>query len=167
MSCAITGGYALDCRDSVGGIKALYINGLENVTAYTTASGTVSGLTKSAVFYKYELEDETSNAEFTGTGNRQNGTYFCAQKVMAVFLKQQYATRDLLRTLAKKRLVIVVEDNNGKLWVYGKDTGLMVTTNTGVLGTAKGDKNGYDITFEGNEKEEPYEFTGNVTALTT
>lgn len=167
MSCAITSGYSLDCRDSVGGIKVLYINGLENVTAYTSASGTVSVITKSSVFYKYELEEETSNAESVGTGNRQNGTFFYAQKVVAMFLKQGYVTADLLRTLAKKRLVIVVVDNNGKNWIYGKDRGLMVSNSTASTGTAKGDMNGYNVTFDGNEPDDVYEYTGSLSALTT
>lgn len=169
MPCAIIQGYTLDCRDSVGGIKSLHILERGNISSYTTSSGTVSSITKSggSVFFKYELEEENSNAQSVGTGNRQNGSFFFAQQVNAMFLKMTYQTRDKLRLLQKNRLVIIVEDNNGKYWVYGKDNGLMVTTSTGASGTARGDMNGYTVVFDGNEAEDVYEYTGTVSALTT
>lgn len=165
MSCAITQGFTLDCRDSVGGIQALYINTVANVTAYTEASGTVSALTKSGVFYKYELEEENSMAQSVATGNRQNGTVFFAQEITAIFQKLTYQTRDKLVALHKNRLVIVVKDNNGKFWIMGKDRGLMTTTSTGATGTAMGDFNGYTVVFAGNEPEDWFEYTGTESSL--
>lgn len=165
MSCAITEGFTLDCRDSVGGIQALYINTVANVTAYTEASGTVNSLTKSSVFYKYELEEENSMAQSVATGNRQNGTVFFAQEITAIFQKLTYQTRDKLVSLHKNRLVIVVKDNNGKFWIMGKDRGLMTTTSTGATGTAMGDLNGYTVVFAGNEPEDWYEYTGTESSL--
>ena len=165
MSCAITQGFTLDCRDSVGGIQALYINTVANVTAYTEASGTVSALTKSGVFYKYELEEENSMAQRVATGNRQNGTVFFAQEITAIFQKLTYQTRDKLVALHKNRLVIVVKDNNGKFWIMGKDRGLMTTTSTGATGTAMGDLNGYTVVFAGNEPEDWFEYTGTESSL--
>lgn len=165
MSCAITQGFTLDCRDSVGGIQALYINTVANITAYTEASGTVSALTKSGVFYKYELEEENSMAQSVATGNRQNGTVFFAQEITAIFQKLTYQTRDKLVALHKNRLVIVVKDNNGKFWIMGKDRGLMTTTSTGATGTAMGDLNGYTVVFAGNEPEDWFEYTGTESSL--
>ncbi len=165
MSCAITEGFTLDCRDSVGGIQAIYINTTANVTAYTEASGTVSALTKSGVFYKYELEEENSMAQSVATGNRQNGTVFFAQEITAIFQKLTYQTRDKIVALHKNRLVIVVKDNNGKFWLMGKDRGLMTTTGTGATGTAMGDLNGYTVVFAGNEPEDWFEYTGTESSL--
>lgn len=165
MPCAITQGFALDCRDSVGGIQTLYINTTANVTAYTEASGTVSAITKSGVFYKYELEEENSMAQSVLTGSRPNGTVFFAQQVSAIFQKLTYQTRDKIVALAKNRLVIIVKDNNGKLWICGKQKGLMVTTSTAVTGTAMGDLNGYTVVFDGNEPNDWFEYTGTESSL--
>lgn len=165
MSCAITSGFSLDCRDSVGGIQALYINTTANVTGYTEASGTVSAITKSSVFYKYELEEENSMAQSVLTGSRPNGTVYFAQQVSAIFQKLTYQTRDKIVALAKNRLVIIVKDNNGKLWICGKDKGLMVTTSTAVTGTAMGDLNGYTVVFDGNEPNDWFEYTGTESSL--
>jgi hypothetical protein len=165
MSCALTSGFTLDCRDSVGGIQALYINTTANVTAYTEASGTVTALTKSSVFYKYELEEENSMAQSVLTGSRPNGTVFFAQQVSAIFQKLTYQTRDKIVALGKNRLVIIVKDNNGKYWICGKDRGLMITTSTAVTGTAMGDLNGYTVVFDGNEPNDWFEYTGTESSL--
>ena len=42
MACALTSGRALDCRDSVGGIKRLLITELANKATLTTTSGAIS-----------------------------------------------------------------------------------------------------------------------------
>jgi hypothetical protein len=165
MSCALTSGFTLDCRDSVGGIQALYINTTANVTAYTEASGTVTALTKSSVFYKYELEEENSMAQSVLTGSRPNGTVFFAQQVSAIFQKLTYQTRDKIVALGKNRLVVIVKDNNGKFWICGKDRGLMITTSTAVTGTAMGDLNGYTVVFDGNEPNDWFEYTGTESSL--
>jgi hypothetical protein len=49
MACAIVGGYTLDCKDAVGGIKNIYITELANITAVAeNASGYVTAITKSS-----------------------------------------------------------------------------------------------------------------------
>ena len=62
MACAIVSGYALDCRDTVGGIKKIYITELANVTTVSeNASGYVTAITKSSKFFTYELEPRGKN----------------------------------------------------------------------------------------------------------
>jgi len=61
MACALTQGYTLDCKDSLGGIKAVWFISSANVSSVTEASGVVSAITKASgkVFYKYELVKNT------------------------------------------------------------------------------------------------------------
>ena len=59
----------------------------------------------------------------------------------------------------------IVKDNNGKLWICGKQKGLMVTTSTAVTGTAMGDLNGYTVVFDGNEPNDWFEYTGSESSL--
>ena len=44
-TCAISAGYVIGCRDSIGGIEAVYIAEYGNVTL-NDVSGTVTGITK-------------------------------------------------------------------------------------------------------------------------
>ncbi len=55
MACALTQGYTLDCRDSLGGITEVYFIEAGNVSSITEASGVVSAIVKGSgkVFRKY------------------------------------------------------------------------------------------------------------------
>ena len=45
MACAISAGYTIDCRENVGGVKAVYIAEFGNITV-NEVSGLVTGITK-------------------------------------------------------------------------------------------------------------------------
>lgn len=155
MACALTQGFNLDCRDAIGGLKEIYIIEQANISSITEASGTVTALVNATGkrFYKYSLIRETSNAEETITGNEQNGTIFYAQKLDLILNKRQVSVRNEIMLLAKNKLCIVAVDNIGNAWLYGRNNGLMLNAGTSPTGTAWGDRNGYTLTFSGNETE--------------
>jgi len=158
MACALTQGFNLDCRDAVGGLKEVYIMEVGNIGSYAEASGSggvITSITKETGkrFWKYSLIRETSNAEETITGNEQNGTIFYAQKVDIIVNKRQVNVRNEILLLAKNHVVIVAVDNMGNGWLYGRVNGLMLNAGTSPTGTAWGDRNGYTLTFSGNETE--------------
>jgi hypothetical protein len=72
----------------------------------------------------------------------------------------QVNTRNEILLLAKNNLVALVKDNNDKIWVLGFANGLDITGGGSATGTAFGDRNGYTLTFTGNEKELAPLFTG-------
>ena len=77
MPCALTQGYTLDCKESIGGIKAVWFIPFADVTTITEASGVVTTITKSAskVFYKYQLVKQTSSLTENITASVENGKY--------------------------------------------------------------------------------------------
>ena len=166
MSCALTQGYTLDCKDSLGGIKALWLIAHANVASVTEASGIVSAITKSAgkVFYKYELVKNTGALTETITASVENGTVFYAQELSVVLNKLQANTRNEILLLAKNTLMAVVQDANDKYWLLGRYSGLDVTGGTAATGTAQGDRNGYTLTFTGGEKELAPEVSSSIIA---
>ena len=170
MPCALTQGYSLDCRDSLGGITEVYFISKANISAITVASGSVSALTKVATtrFYKYELVPGTASLTENINANVQNGTVFYAQELSIVLNKLQTATRNEILLLAKNTLVGVVKDNNGQSFLLGYLYGLNVTGGNGATGTAQGDRSGYTLTFSAQEKElAPAVDSGVFNALTT
>ncbi len=170
MACALTQGFNLDCRDAVGGLKEVYIIELDNIASITEASGVVTALTKATGkrFWKYSLIRETSNAEETITGSEQNGTIFYAQKLDIIVNKRQVSVRNEILLLAKNHLAVVAVDNIGNAWLYGRVNGLMLNAGTSPSGTAWGDRNGYTLTFSGNETElAPQVQASIITALET
>ena len=64
--------------------------------------------------------------------------------------------RKQLELIAKNRLVVFVQDNNNNIWMVGKVDGAEVTAASTMTGTAKGDMNGYTITFTADEANKAY-----------
>lgn len=153
MACALTQGYTLDCRDSLGGITEVYFIESGNVSSITEASGVVTAIVKGSgkVFRKYELVPGTSALTENINGNVQNGTVFYAQELSIVLNKLQANTRNEILLLAQNNLKVVVGDNNGKYWYLGKVHSLQLTGGSGATGTAQGDRSGYTLTFTGSE----------------
>ena len=169
MSCDITSGFTLGCRDNTGGIKNLYILS-GSITSVTDASeGLISGITGSGEFFQYELFRQTSDFSEAISATPENGTVFYEQSVNAVFFKLQSSTRNQVRVLAKNPdLKIIVETNNGsedgvgKYWLLGEQNGVQLLSGTGTTGTAFGDLNGYSLTFTGQEPEPASEISGSL-----
>jgi len=169
MACALTQGYTLDCKDSIGGIKAVWFIAAGDVSSMTEVSGVVTAITKASgkVFYKYQLVKNSSSLTENINANIQNGTIFYAQELAIMLNKMQANTRNEILLLAKNNLIAVVEDANGKYWLLGKQNGLDITAGSSATGTAQADKNGYALTFSGGEKELAPEVTSSVvTGLT-
>lgn len=162
MSCALTQNYYLDCRDSLGGIKKVWLGSYNDISSWTGSNGTYTAVSMSGYFWSYELIKESSNFSEAITTNVQNGTTFYAQTLEIILNKLQVSTRNEILLLAKNTLVAIVEDNNGVKWILGKDAGLDITAGTIGSGTAFGDRNGYTITLTGNQKELASMFTGTI-----
>lgn len=154
MACALTQGYSLDCRDSLGGILEVFFIEKGNVSAITEASGSVSAITKvvGKGFKKYELVPGTASLTETINANVQNGTVFYAQELTIVLNKLQTSTRNEILLLAQNTLLAVVKDNNDQTYLLGKVYGCNITGGNAATGTAQGDRSGYTLTFSASEK---------------
>jgi hypothetical protein len=155
MSCSLTTGYALGCRDSVGGIKTIYVQGWNATgTVNTNGSGTVTGFTGfSSGFYEYDLTKATSSMTETLNASIENGSLYYTPEVTFSINKLQVAVRNELRLLARNRLLVIVQDNNNRYWVLGAANGLEATAGTAGSGTAFGDRSGYEMTLTGMEPD--------------
>jgi len=159
MACDITAGRLEPCKDSVGGITAIYIGG-----AYTSgllnapsdggatigADGEVTAFAAALTFYKYDLKGANSFDQ-TNENSRENGTSFWTQTGTVVLKKQDKATTAQLKLLSYGRPQIIVEDYNGNFYLAGIENGVEVTVNT-ATGAGMGDLNGYNLTLTGMEK---------------
>ena len=159
MACALTQGYTLDCKDSLGGITEVYFMSAQDVASYTVSGGVMTALTKDSGkrFYKYELVKATSGVVENINASVENGTIFYQQELTIVLNKLQANTRNEILLLAKNLLVAVAKDNNGKYWLMGYSRGAVVSAGTSVTGTAVGDLNGYTLTLTAQEPAMAYE----------
>ena len=168
MACALTQGFVLDCKESVGGIKSVRFVEFDNVASIAYAAG-VAKLTMvaSKKFWKYAQVRETSSFTETITANVQNGTIFYSQELSVILNKLAAATRNEILLLAKNRLMAIVEDINGSFWLLGAKNGLDITGGNSATGTASGDRNGYTLTFQAMEADPMWSVSaGSISAIT-
>jgi hypothetical protein len=168
MPCALTQGYVLDCKDSLGGMTEVLFIAKADVTSTTEASGVITAITKAAGkrFYSYALVKETANFVENINASVENGTVFYQQELTIVLNKLQANTRNEILLLAQNLLVAIAKDNNGKYWYLGKNNGLDITAGNSGTGTAIGDRSGYTLTFTGKEAAlAPEVSSGIITAL--
>lgn len=165
-SCALTTDYNLDCRDSVGGVKSIYLIELANVTGVTVSAGVASAIAKAnnKVFRKYNLVKATADAVEDFQASEENGTFFYDQAINIILNKMQAASRNEIVLLAQNLLMAVVEDRNGKYWLYGKTNGLTLTSGKAGTGKAMGDRNGYELGFKGMEEVMAAEVSSSIIA---
>jgi hypothetical protein len=157
MACDITSGFALGCRDNLGGIKALYILS-GSVAGITESQNEITDISGSGVFYQFDLQRGTSDFTETINGSTENQTVFYEATINAAFAKLQTSVRNQVKVLAQNPdLKIIVETNNGttgsKFLYVGKTNGAQLNAGQGQSGTALGDANGYTLTFTAQEPE--------------
>lgn len=157
MSCSLTTGYALGCRDAIGGIKTIFVQTLNATgSVNTNGSGLVSGFTPTSVsgsWFEYDLTKATSSMTETLNASTENGTLFYTPEVTFTINKLQTSVRNELRLLARNRLLVIVLDNNGRYWLLGAANGLEASAGTAGTGTAFGDRSGYEMTLTGMEPD--------------
>lgn len=143
---ALTAGRALSCKDAVGGIKKVFFCYHEDLGAVTEASDIITDLGATTV-YKYELPTNTGSFTQTINSSIENGTVFWQQDVNIKLHKLSTADRKEIKLLAQSRLCIFVFDSNNNLILAGQESGAELSAGTQATGVAKGDLNGYDLTF--------------------
>tara|TARA_R100000654_G_scaffold1268_2_gene4617 strand:- start:2857 stop:3435 length:579 start_codon:yes stop_codon:yes gene_type:complete len=162
MACDISKGRLEACKESVGGIKNLYIANYSSAmyagmadsasVAPTAAAfnGQVDTLTAGVDVYKFEVRGDNNTFEETNENSRDNGTSFFMQSGSFVIKAQNAETMMQLKLLSYGRPHIIIEDFNGKFRIAGAQNGVEVSVNTST-GGAMGDLYGYTISFEGKE----------------
>jgi len=159
MACNITAGRLEGCKDSVGGLNAIYFVNFGAMGALTVSDETITGIgetTPSA--FKYDLRG-TSTFEQSLTSSRENGSTFAEQTLTVSLKKQDATTHKEVKLLAYGRPHILIEDNNGTVWMMAEEFGAEMNATTST-GASLGDKSGYELTFAAMEKGLAKEYTG-------
>lgn len=152
MACDLTKGRKEPCKDSVGGIKAVYFADFGDITiAYDSTDTDVVDSLGAVTVFKYELKGNSS-FEQTITASRENGTAFFDQTLNLTLKKLTVQDNKELRLLAYGRPHIIVQDYNGNAFLMGAEHGCDVNGGTIVTGGAMGDLSGYTLTFNAQEQ---------------
>ena len=152
MACtSLSAGRLEVCKDSVGGLNAIYFVNFEDATYTIDADGLATVNESNPSAYKYDLRG-TSTFEQSLTSSRENGTTFVEQTLTVSLKKQDSTTHKEVKLLSYGRPKVLVEDNNGQVWVVGHEFGAELNSASTSTGAAMGDKNGYELSFVASER---------------
>lgn len=169
MACTITSGIAQGCRDNAGGVRNFIIGSVNLSTATVTASGGTGTITSITNFSGYTFYPNKNSSDVVETYqvSLENGTVGYEQVINMSFAKMQAATRNQVLLLAQSDVWIIVEDRNGKFWLYGETEGCSLSGGNAGTGKVLTDKNGYLLTFTGLEGAPAQEVTAAAVASIT
>jgi hypothetical protein len=164
MSCDLSDGRLLPCKDQVGGLKNVYfINYGVDTTLITTAGSedTVAATDFAAEdAYKYALKG-TSSLTQNIQSSRENGTTVFEQVLELTLPTLSKKDNYQIKLLSFGRPHVVVEDYNGNFFLVGREHGADVTGGTIVTGSAMGDLSGYTLTLTAMERTPANIISGN------
>ena len=165
MSCDITHGRVEECKDSVSGLKAIYIINYDDLNEDTAAFDTVTPgeedqlvtWTPASVLtmYKYELKSTANALNTTINASRDNGTTFFAQELVVNLKRQDVVTHKQVKLLSYGRPRIIARSMTDQFFMLGFAQGCDVSAGTIGTGAALGDFNGYQLTFMAEEELPP------------
>jgi hypothetical protein len=179
MACTITAGRGIDCRDSIGGIKAVFFtnNFCSDILAEATVtastytitdadfadwdiSADVSGTNKVTVL-KYDLVTDLSSLTVAVQSDKATGSVMYNQTLSIVLQKTIAADLFQVALLAKNRPQIFVQDSNDNVFLMGIENGCYLTGGDTIsTGAARTDLNGLTLEFTAMEKDPLYTITG-------
>ena len=165
MSCEISNGRIEQCKDSVSGLKAIYIINYDKLNSdsavyLTSPAGSEDVIdtwvpidTSTALqLFKYELKSTANSFTTAINSSRDNGTTFFTQTLVANLKRQDAATTKNVKLLAYGRPRIVVRTMTDQFFLMGLDQGADVSAGEISTGAALGDFNGYSLTFTAEEE---------------
>ena len=165
MACDISKGRLEPCKNSIGGLKAVYFvnfGDLGDATYDLTDTDVIDSFDGTPDAYKYDLKGDSTYEE-TINSDRNTGTSFFTQTLTLNLKKLTKADHKELKLLIHGRTHVIVEDNNGNLFIAGLTRGMDVTGGSITTGAALGDMSGYSLTLEGEEPV-PANFLGGEMA---
>ena len=166
MACDITAGRIEQCKDSVSGLKAMYLINYEDLNSdsptYVTY-GTGDNIdeitdwipvddTTQLTMYKFELKSTANSFTTAINSSRDNGTTFFEQTLVAALKRQDVVTHKNVKLLAYGRPRIVIRTMTDQFFLMGLDQGADVSAGEISSGAALGDFNGYSLTFTAQEE---------------
>jgi len=154
MSCDISRGRLEPCKDSVGGLNAVYFinkGDLGAVTYDAANTDAIDSFAGTPTAYKFDIKGGSTYTENI-TSSRENGTTTFEQVLELQLTKLTKEDHKTVKLLAYGSPHILVEDNNGNVFVAGLEHGMDISGGTIVSGAAMGDMSGYTLTFSGMER---------------
>lgn len=159
MSCFISSGYTLDCRNaSTGGLNTVWLLGDANssISGWTeNADEQILSASGTGTLYKFELTKQGSSfTEEIGVNTTAQSVVFQPTLVMNL-PRLDKDLRLLFQNLVSQNSIVgVIKDNNNRYWSFAWSNGALVTSGGIATGLAYTDLNGLSaLTMVGGEPD--------------
>ena len=171
MACNITAARGIDCRDAIGGLKAIYFcssycsdilaNATVTADSYTiTDAGFATWDIQSAgavTVVKYDLVTDLSTFKSGVEADKATGSVMWNQTLDIVLHKVVAADLYQLGLISKNRAQIFVQDSNDNVYLMGTTDGCYLTGGDSIAtGTNRSDMNGLSLSFTAKEQAPLY-----------
>jgi hypothetical protein len=158
MSCTTLTAITKGCDNNIGGITAIYINDMENVSAPTVdlTNYMIDAQTASPSYETFEFRRNTGNFTEETSVDFANGSTFVTATITLMFHRREASKSKAIKILSEgqRDLAIIVKDANGKYWYFPY---AQLSATAEGSGTAKADGSKYSVTFIAENENLAYE----------
>lgn len=148
MACTTLEDIVKGCDNNIGGITAVYVNDMDNITSTTEddATWTVTAQTVSARYQTFEFRRNVGNFTEDAAIDLANGSSFITQVINLMLHRREAAKSRALKIAGEgqRDLAIIVKDANAKYWYFPYSQLTAVGEGSG---TAKADGSKYSVAF--------------------
>lgn len=158
----------MECGSNVGGVKVTAFRNAADIESVTVTDGVVTAITlkqdaaTSAAIISFR--PQTCAFSHEATIDQAQGTFYYTVTLAMRLAKMNAAKRTAIVALTHAATMALVKDNNGEVWLVGKDEPLMASADAGSTGTAHSDPNEYTPTLACMSELPP--MTVNAAAVT-
>ena len=171
MACNITAARGIDCRDAIGGLKAIYFCSSYSANILDAATVTASSYTMTTggfatwdiadtsvvTVFKYDLVTDLSTFKSGVEADKATGSVMWNQSLDVVLHKVAAADLFQLGLISKNRAQIFVQDSNDNVYLMGVTDGCYLTGGDSIAtGTSRSDMNGLSLSFTAKEQAPLY-----------
>jgi len=170
MACNITAARGIDCRDAIGGLKAIFFCSsycsdiLANATvtgdSYTITDAGFDGwdiVDTTVTVFKYDLVTDLSAFNSSIEADKATGSVMWNQTLDVVLQKVVAADLYQLGLISKNRAQIFVQDSNDNVYLMGITDGCYLTGGASIAtGAARSDMSGLTLSFTAKEQSPLY-----------
>ena len=154
-ACGITlKGLDFGCKDSVGGIKNVWLADWNAAAPYLLSSRYMTSAISAFKLYRFRVGNGAMNS--TLNADEANGTVYVTTDLNMKFTKLTEDGRKEVAEILRGNTAAIVETNTGDYYGLGLEHPLTFTSGTAQTGAAMGDFAGYDITIQDYCSTLPY-----------
>jgi len=157
MACDLTAGRIVGCKDSIGGLKSIYLindgdidTQLTGDITYGSDGDSITSMSGSYHGFKYDLKGVSTFTQNVVSSREAGTSYF--EQVLELNLPGLSVTQTKeFKLLIFGNPKVIVEDNNSNFFLAGTLHGMDATGGTIVTGGAMADMSGFTLTLTGME----------------